>query len=820
MSDLHVQKIEVDSRVSPAKVQQADVKIGTTDHTELSNRDAADQHPMRAITGLPAELAEIVRSIPSKLSQLQNDAGYLTGETDPTVPAWAKQSDKPSYTAAEVGAATTAELAAEADRAAQAEEELSRRVDGKQDTIADLESIRAGAAAGSTAVQPDALNGYATEAWVEGKGYLTEEADPTVPDWAKQPTKPSYTASEVHALPDDTEIPPDLSTEVAALQTAVDSQKQEIAKLGDYVTPEMFGAVGDGEAVDFRAIQEAVDTGKTVLLSKKYKCYKLTLPTDKPTNIIGIPGAVLILETAIVRNGSQQLTIENVKIQPKWNMSHNFIDGCLQYIKLTDCEVMGFKIVFNDTIPFQTDTTWNGVISIKNCKIHWNQTFIHSNSNLNHCIFDTCNFLNYFDNFITIEGGQLEDLSFIGCRLEIFHKKMIKATGGPWVTFSPLNMINCYMESVHILDDDYLVPFRGIDGEDVNQRIYFNGTINIIGCWVLVEKTKDGSTALIELSNPDYGNYEVILNIFGCRIGRWYDDFIVGTKSLCGNVFLQTYPSTNREDWGDFSTKPLRDCIKAPNITIYDNRGVTGGYTSYPSGVEIEALSLKGYTFNENHLLNGMIGYKEYGFQLGAIGDYTPVLTPTIFGRLEDFRNKVIPEPCLLLHDTESHKQYTWDGYDWYDCNGQVALSGAPKYLKQHTLRRSADNGIVSLITNYSSMTPRYQTLMHITQNDSIHVLNTMTDLYSVEAQFFNGVSDVYDILVPERDGYSLAANAKANDACFKCESFTNKTYYDADFTIAPQSECLVCVKVIRKGAWAGDTDAKQAKQAITIEVN
>lgn len=44
--------------------------------------------------------------IPSKLSQLTNDSGYITGytETDPTVPAWAKESTKPSYTAAEVGA--------------------------------------------------------------------------------------------------------------------------------------------------------------------------------------------------------------------------------------------------------------------------------------------------------------------------------------------------------------------------------------------------------------------------------------------------------------------------------------------------------------------------------------------------------------------------------------------------------------------------------------------------------------------------------------------------------------------------------------------
>lgn len=41
---------------------------------------------------------------PTKVSEFTNDSGYLTSETDPTVPAWAKASSKPSYTASEVGA--------------------------------------------------------------------------------------------------------------------------------------------------------------------------------------------------------------------------------------------------------------------------------------------------------------------------------------------------------------------------------------------------------------------------------------------------------------------------------------------------------------------------------------------------------------------------------------------------------------------------------------------------------------------------------------------------------------------------------------------
>lgn len=44
--------------------------------------------------------------LPTKISELTNDAGFITNqtETDPTVPAWAKEPAKPTYTASEVGA--------------------------------------------------------------------------------------------------------------------------------------------------------------------------------------------------------------------------------------------------------------------------------------------------------------------------------------------------------------------------------------------------------------------------------------------------------------------------------------------------------------------------------------------------------------------------------------------------------------------------------------------------------------------------------------------------------------------------------------------
>ena len=88
---------------------------GTSDHRELSHRDAENQHPMSAITGLTAKLAEKAEKteipdvpewamkpnkptytaeevnalpdttvIPTKTSELTNDSGFITGEEFPT----------------------------------------------------------------------------------------------------------------------------------------------------------------------------------------------------------------------------------------------------------------------------------------------------------------------------------------------------------------------------------------------------------------------------------------------------------------------------------------------------------------------------------------------------------------------------------------------------------------------------------------------------------------------------------------------------------------------------------------------------------------
>ena len=100
---------------------------GVTDHEKLTGRDKADQHPMIAITGLEDALAG------------KQPAGtYLTEETDPTVPAWAKAAAKPGYTASEVGAdpsGTAAAIVSEHNTEATAHSDMRLLIQGLTDRL-------------------------------------------------------------------------------------------------------------------------------------------------------------------------------------------------------------------------------------------------------------------------------------------------------------------------------------------------------------------------------------------------------------------------------------------------------------------------------------------------------------------------------------------------------------------------------------------------------------------------------------------------------------------------------------------------------------
>lgn len=115
------------------------------------------------------------------------------------------------------------------------------------------------------------------EAPQTGTGGITKETDPTVPAWAKEPEKPTYTASEVGALPASTEIPAntsDLNNDSGYITIAVATLLNYYLKTEVYAKAETYSqtevdnlisgfdkrlnAIADSEDVDLDQFSELV----------------------------------------------------------------------------------------------------------------------------------------------------------------------------------------------------------------------------------------------------------------------------------------------------------------------------------------------------------------------------------------------------------------------------------------------------------------------------------------------------------------------------------------------------------------------------------
>lgn len=104
-----------------------------------------------------------------------------------------------------------------------------------------------------------------------------EETDPTVPDWAKQPEKPTYTASEVCALPDTTKIPSktsDLQNDSGFTALALDES------LADNTKAAPAGMVGE-----LKEDLADLDRWNLIDLSKTVAGYGYTAAIGYPPNL-------------------------------------------------------------------------------------------------------------------------------------------------------------------------------------------------------------------------------------------------------------------------------------------------------------------------------------------------------------------------------------------------------------------------------------------------------------------------------------------------------------------------------------------------------
>lgn len=133
--------------------------------------------------------------------------------------------------------------------------QLAVRVDRIVYILADGETVADAPAEAEVVIDPKGEGDEDSDIAAAVAAYLAEnpitvtEKDPTVPDWAKQPRKPTYTATEVGALPDTTEIPTVPTNVSAFVNDAV------------YLTEKDLADYAKSEALDDKLDSDGIVTG-------------------------------------------------------------------------------------------------------------------------------------------------------------------------------------------------------------------------------------------------------------------------------------------------------------------------------------------------------------------------------------------------------------------------------------------------------------------------------------------------------------------------------------------------------------------------------
>ena len=126
--------------------------------------------------------------------------------------------------------------------------------------VADVTEQADRAEAAAESIDPESIEqtvADAVEDYIEQHPVTVEETDPTVPAWAKNPTKPTYTAAEVGALP-DSYTPP--VTSVNGKTGAVTITATELGALTEHQSLAAYRTASAQDAID--AAQDTAIAGK------------------------------------------------------------------------------------------------------------------------------------------------------------------------------------------------------------------------------------------------------------------------------------------------------------------------------------------------------------------------------------------------------------------------------------------------------------------------------------------------------------------------------------------------------------------------------
>lgn len=397
-----------------------------------------------------------------------------------------------------------------------------------------------------------------------------------------------------------------------------------------YVTPEEFGAVGDGVTDDSSAfnacIAKANETGKYVLLSNKTYLIGNTLMDNTDTNIIGI-NTVIILGNNTFTKQIVNCVFSNITFKRTVNsdlpLTENFFSSQFKY-----CNFVDINYLFNNISPrnntlehllldecnlqntqlINVTNQFNGVVySINKTLFYYNEDYKQRTTIINgyiggKFIFNNCTFSKFEPDGIIELFSSLDNFEFNNCYIHTYDNANtfllpnIRSVEKQQITFNNCDISNNNKYLVNVYNtNDTVLPTVNIKYSTLKVNAIFNAKNE---CSLWLENNQIDTKPII---NVGVGKVNIV------EIQQKYSDTsenifpwtIEPTPTVENNVSLnkigtdQYYVLTESKDK---NIKKL-DYYFSYNFNYLPNK-------QYQNNVFIRDLDLEGYTVKRSLLSN------------------------------------------------------------------------------------------------------------------------------------------------------------------------------------------------------------------------
>ncbi|MCI6790639.1 MAG: hypothetical protein MR589_06155 [Lachnobacterium sp.] len=470
-------------------------------------------------------------------------------ETDPTVPDWAKQPEKPSYTAEEVGAdaAGTAESKVSAhNTATDAHNDIRLLVQGLTDRLNALaDSDDETLDQMSEVVAYIKSNKSLIDAITTGKVSVSDIVDNLTTNVSNKPLSAAQ-GVKLKALIDAIVMPEKLPnpyplTFTGGASGSYDGSKAltiNIPSGGDgstyYVTPEQFGAIGDGVTDDSEAFRQAIETEYPIICmtGKDYYFANEIVTSKTRINIDGNYSHFTAFRLKINLNEDET----------NWKTSYPHPDSVIQNVYFMNKNNMDYCIKTGIPIKFVNIDVYYYDLWLKNYGDYmdymvFDNLAINSRpSNEHYCIelsylgdnhvFRECRFGGYDTNINYVQVSGCKAVNFIDCVINgnvIAYQSVVNLNGchfentgqiicGDTNVNSVINFNGCFFFDQYTLTPgqnvfyngcEFLVNYRAYGGQ--NDYMALNTRDCIILCGA--ESANSNSNVIIdELRKNEYPN--------------------------------------------------------------------------------------------------------------------------------------------------------------------------------------------------------------------------------------------------------------------------------------------------------------------------